>query len=318
MKSVLITGAAGFIGFHLAKHLRARGDHIIGIDNFNDYYSTELKRARANHLEDLSVDIVECDICESSTLERLIKEHHITHIVHLAAQAGVRYSLTNPDAYIRSNVDGFLSIMELLKTHPTIKLVYASSSSVYGNNTKIPFSITDPTDNQASVYGVTKKSNELMASTYRHLYGISSIGLRYFTVYGPWGRPDMAYFSFTKDILEGREIDVFNHGKMERDFTYIDDIIAGTVAALDLVGNQHHSIFNLGNHHPEPLHRMIELLEKHLKKKAKLRLLPMQPGDVTTTYADIAISQKELGFHPKTTLDEGLKQFTSWYQSTYP
>jgi UDP-glucuronate 4-epimerase len=314
MKTVLITGAAGFIGFHLANHLQKRGDRVVGIDNFNDYYSVQLKRDRAQQLKKLSIDIVEGDVCNKKALENIVEKNKITHIVHLAAQAGVRYSLTNPEVYIHSNIDGFLSILELIKRHPEIKLVYASSSSVYGNNTKIPFSVMDTTDNQASLYGVTKKSNELMAATYKHLYKLEAIGLRYFTVYGPWGRPDMAYYSFTKAILEGKEIEVFNFGKMERDFTYIDDIIEGTTAALDLVGKGKHPIYNLGNHKPEPLMTMIALLEKHLGKKAKLKQLPMQPGDVTTTYADIALSEKDLGFHPKISLDEGLANFTSWYK----
>jgi len=317
MKTVLITGAAGFIGFHLAKHLHSRGDRVVGIDNFNEYYSPQLKRARAQHLKTLSIDIVESDICHAGALETIVAKNNITHIAHLAAQAGVRYSLTNPEAYVHSNIDGFLSVLELIKKHPSIKLVYASSSSVYGNNVKTPFAVTDPTDNQASLYGVTKKANELMAETYRHLYGVSAIGLRYFTVYGPWGRPDMAYYSFTKAILEKREIDVFNYGKMERDFTYIDDIVEGTVAALDHLGNEKHTIYNLGNNHPEPLTKMIALLEKHLGTKAKLHHLPMQPGDVTTTYADIELSQKELGFRPKISLDEGLARFVEWYKSMY-
>lgn len=317
MKSILITGAAGFIGFHLANHLHKRGCRVIGIDNFNDYYSPDLKRKRAAHLKNHGIDVIEADICNIASLENIIDTQQITHIVHLAAQAGVRYSLTNPQAYIHSNINGFLHILETIKKHPAIKLVYASSSSVYGNNSKVPFAISDPTENQASLYGVTKKANELMAETYRHLHNVSAIGLRYFTVYGPWGRPDMAYYSFTKAILEGREIDVFNYGKMERDFTYIDDIIEGTVAALERVGTHSSSIYNLGNNNPEPLTKMISTLENLLGKKAKIRHLPMQLGDVTTTYADIDLSQKELGFYPKTSLDEGLAQFTTWYTQTH-
>jgi len=313
-KKILITGAAGFIGFHLAQALQARGDLLIGIDNFNDYYSPSLKQKRADQLAKLDIPILETDIRNALVLEKLVKQYKITHLVHLAAQAGVRYSLINPQAYIDSNVTGFLTILEVLKNHPQIKLVYASSSSVYGNNTKVPFSVTDTTDNQASFYGVTKKANELMAQTYNHLHHLSAIGLRFFTVYGPWGRPDMAYYAFTKAICEGLPIDVFNNGNMERDFTYIDDIVQGTMAAIDSVKKGKHRIYNLGNHHPEPLGKMISLLEKLLKKKAKIHYLPMQPGDVLSTYADISLSQKELGFHPKTSLEKGLAQFVAWYQ----
>lgn len=314
-KKILITGAAGFIGFHLAQALQARRDLLIGLDNFNDYYSPALKRKRADELAKHDIPIVEADIRDANAIEKLIKTHKITHLVHLAAQAGVRYSLLNPQAYIDTNVTGFLTLLETLKKFPQVKLVYASSSSVYGNNTKIPFAVSDSTDDQASLYGVSKKANELMAETYNHLHNLSAIGLRFFTVYGPWGRPDMAYYSFTKAICEGRPIDVFNNGKMERDFTYIDDIVAGTVAAIDALKKGKHKIYNLGNHHPEPLGKMISVLEKLLKKKAKIHYLPMQPGDVLSTYADIAASQNELGFQPKTSLEKGLAQFVAWYQN---
>jgi UDP-glucuronate 4-epimerase len=309
-KNIFITGAAGFIGFHLARSLHARGDHVIGYDNFNDYYDPALKIERANELKRLGVKVIKGDINQKEKLFKAIKDHKTTHLAHMAAQAGVRYSLINPQAYVKSNLEGFLNILEACR-HSSIKLTYASSSSVYGLNTKVPFSITDPCDSQASLYGATKKSNELMAHTYHHLFGVPVTGLRFFTVYGPWGRPDMAYFSFSKAILEGKPIEIFNHGRMQRDFTYIDDIIDGTIAALDL--ESPYELFNLGNHKPEKLMAMIKILEDLLGKKAKKILAPMQPGDVLTTYADIEHSQSRLGFQPKTSLKAGLKKFVEWY-----
>jgi len=314
-KNIFVTGAAGFIGFHLACGLKLRGDNVLGYDNFNDYYSIDLKKARLKHLRKLGIKVIKGDICNQSKLAKSVSDYKTTHIAHMAAQAGVRYSLINPQAFIKSNLDGFLNILEICR-HSTIKLVYASSSSVYGLNSKVPFSITDPCDRQANLYGATKKSNELMAFSYHHLYGIHATGLRFFTVYGPWGRPDMAYFKFTKSILEDRPIEIFNHGNMQRDFTYIDDIVEGTMAAIDLEAP--YEIFNLGNHQPEKLLTMVELLEKHLGKKAKKILLPMQPGDVLSTYADIEHSQKKLGFNPKIPLDLGLKNFVEWYTGIYP
>lgn len=315
MKKIFVTGGAGFIGFHLIKHLVKRGDHVVGYDNFNDYYNPELKRERAKILKQLGVEVIEGDICDFNTLNRAIEKHGTTHLVHLAAQAGVRYSLTNPHAYIQANIEGFLNILEVCKIDPAIKLTYASSSSVYGLNTKVPFSITDRTDHQASLYGVTKKTNELMANTYHHLYNISVTGLRFFTVYGPWGRPDMAYFSFTKAILEGRPIDVYNKGKMQRDFTYVDDIVNGTVAAIDLGAAC--EVFNLGNHQPVEILTFIELLEEAIGKKAKMNFLPMQPGDVLSTYAEIKESHSKLNFVPKTGLKEGLSHFVRWYKEYF-
>lgn len=314
-KHVFITGAAGFIGFHVARALHQRGDAVIGYDNFNDYYDPTLKKARAKLLAELGISVLEGDITQRQPLQKAIEEHQTTHILHLAAQAGVRYSLQNPHAYIQSNIEGFLNILEICRAHPHIPLIYASSSSVYGLNQEIPFSIEDRTDRQASLYGVTKKTNELMAHSYHHLFEIAVTGLRFFTVYGPWGRPDMAYFSFTRAILEGRPIEIFNHGQMKRDFTYIDDIVAGTIAALD---RPHPcAIFNLGHHQPEDLLHLIHLLEKGLGREAKKMMLPMQPGDVVSTYADISESQKELGFHPKVTLEEGISSFLEWYQSYF-
>lgn len=314
-KKILVTGAAGFIGFHLALKLKARGDFVVGFDNFNDYYSIQLKRDRAEILKKQEIPVIEGDICSRESLLQLIQEHEITHIAHLAAQAGVRYSLQNPQAYVKSNLEGFVNILEVCKQNPAIKLIYASSSSVYGLNTKIPFSIADRTDQQASFYGVTKKSNELMATTYHYLYGIHVTGLRFFTVYGPWGRPDMAYFSFTKAILEGKPIDVYNHGKLQRDFTYIDDIVEGVIASIDLGAPC--EIFNLGNNRPVELAHFIEVIESTLGKKAKKNFLPMQSGDVLTTYADIEYSQKKLGFNPKTSLEEGIPKFIDWYSNYY-
>ena len=261
------------------------------------------------------IPLIEGDVKDYQTMVQIIEKHQITHILHLAAQAGVRYSLENPHTYLQSNIDGFLNILELCRSHPTIALIYASSSSVYGLNQKIPFSIDDRTDHQASLYGVTKKTNELMAQTYHHLFGISVTGLRFFTVYGPWGRPDMAYFSFTKAILEGRPIEIYNNGEMKRDFTYIDDIVAGTAAALDLAAPC--ALFNLGNHHPEDLLYLITLIEKELGSQAIKIMRPMQQGDVISTYADIEESKNRLGFIPRVSLQEGVARFIKWYQCEY-
>jgi UDP-glucuronate 4-epimerase len=310
-KNIFITGAAGFIGFHLACRLKLRGDHVLGYDNLNDYYSPELKFSRLNQLKKLGVEVIKGDICDLKKLAESIADHKTSHIAHLAAQAGVRYSLINPQAFIKSNIEGFLNILEICRETTTIKLVYASSSSVYGITSKVPFSETDSCETPANLYGATKKANELIAYSYHHLYGIQAIGLRFFTVYGPWGRPDMAYFKFTKSIMEDQPIEIFNYGNMKRDFTYIDDIIDGCIAAIDLKSS--YDIFNLGNHQPENLTAMIELLEKYLGKKAKKLLLPMQAGDVISTYADITHSQKVLGFNPKTSLEIGLKNFVEWY-----
>lgn len=310
-KRIFITGIAGFIGFHLAKTLEQEGHFVIGCDNFNPYYDPELKKQRAAQLS----HVLNLDICERENLEKVICEHEITHIVHLAAQAGVRYSLFHPEKYYRANIEGFFNILEILRAHPHIKLLFASSSSVYGLNKNIPFSETDPTDHPANFYGATKKSNEVMAFSYHQLYDIAMIGLRFFTVYGPWGRPDMAYFSFTQAILEERPIKVFNKGNMQRDFTYIDDIVAGIVAALDC--ETKFEIFNLGNHQSEELLKMIRILEGLLGKKAELEMLPMPPGEMVTTFANIDKARRCLGFAPKTSLDEGLKKFIHWHQDIF-
>lgn len=314
-KKVFITGAAGFIGFHLALKLAEQGEHVVGYDNFNDYYDPQLKRDRAAWLCRQGITVQHGDIQDEGQLRAAIFQHHTTHLIHLAAQAGVRFSLEQPRSYLKSNVDGFLNVLEICRERPTIKLIYASSSSVYGLNRKTPFSIEDSTDQQASLYGVTKKTNELMAQTYHHLFGISVTGLRFFTVYGPWGRPDMAYFSFAKAIMQDKPIDIFNHGNMSRDFTYIDDIVDGIIAAMHKAAPC--ALYNLGHHHPEQLSYLVALLERNLGKKALKILRPMQPGDVLTTYADIEKSIEDLHFHPKVTLEEGIAKFASWFNDYY-
>jgi UDP-glucuronate 4-epimerase len=313
MKRILITGAAGFIGFHLARYLKARGDFIIGLDNFNPYYDVQLKKRREFILSQEGVEILEADIRDTLLLKELIAKHEITHIVHLAAQAGVRYSFANPDDYVSSNLQGFASILEACRSNPSTKLIYASSSSVYGLNKKIPFSVEDKTDQPANLYGATKKANEVMAHAYHHLYGLSTTALRYFTAYGPWGRPDMAYYRFTQHICEGKPIQIFNRGKMRRDFTYIDDIVKGTGAAIDL--SAPNEIFNLGNNRPIDLLYLVELLEQALGKKAIKEFLPMQPGEVIETFADIEKSARLLNFHPTVQLEEGIIRFIDWFKS---
>ena len=310
MADYLITGAAGFIGFHTARKLK----NGIGIDNFNDYYDPQLKRDRAAILKKEGFEVIEGDINDKALLERLIVEHRPKAIIHLAAQAGVRYSLQNPMSYLKSNIDGFLTILELVRQHPSIKLVYASSSSVYGRNEKTPYSVLDRTDKQASLYGVTKKTNELMADAYHHLFGINVCGLRFFTVYGPWGRPDMAYFTFSDAIRKGKEIELYNFGECVRDFTYIDDIVDGIIASMEVEGS---NVFNLGNHEPVKLTEFVNTLEKLWDKKAKISLKPLQKGDVIKTFADIEESRKRIGFSPKTSLEEGLKKYVDWHKDYF-
>ena len=312
MKRILITGCSGFIGFHLAKALKKRGDFCIGLDNFNSYYDPKLKEARANVLKHLNVEVIHADICEKEAIKLLLLKYGITHVVHLAAQAGVRHSLSHPDDYVTSNLQGFVSILENIRHFPTIKLVYASSSSVYGLNKKSPFNVEDRTDQPTNLYGATKKANELIAHSYHHLYGLSVTALRYFTVYGPWGRPDMAYYRFTKQILNGDPIQVFNNGEMKRDFTYIDDIVQGSLAALDLGAG--YEIFNLGNNRPIDLLYLIQLIEKALDKRAVKQMLPMQAGEVMETFADIEKSQKLLQFQPTVPLEEGILSFIAWFK----
>ncbi|NGX39863.1 MAG: UDP-N-acetylglucosamine 4-epimerase [Chlamydiae bacterium] len=309
-KRIFITGIAGFIGFHLAKALIARGDQVFGCDNFNDYYSPALKKERARLLTQAGIPITTCDICDP-ILATLIEKQEPTHLVHLAAQAGVRMSLKAPEKYQEANGNGFFRILEILRQNPSIKCTFASSSSVYGLNKKIPFSENDTTDHPANFYGATKKCNEAMAFAYHNLYGISMTALRYFTVYGPFGRPDMAYYDFTKAIEEEQTIKLFNSGNMQRDFTYIDDIVTGTIAAMDLEAD--YEIFNLGNNHPEELHTLISLIESHLGKKARIENLPMPPGEIQITYADITKAKEKLNWEPTTTLQEGMAKFLFWY-----
>ncbi len=312
MKRILITGAAGFIGFHLAKYLRKRGDFCIGLDNFNAYYDPQLKKDRATELLKEGIEVVSADICEQDLIKALLSKHGITHLVHLAAQAGVRHSLSHPHEYVAANLQGFVSILEACRFYPSIQLTYASSSSVYGLNEKVPFSVDDATDAPANLYAATKKANELIAHAYHHLYGLSVTGLRYFTVYGPWGRPDMAYYRFAQQICEGQPIQVFNRGQMKRDFTYVDDIVRGTAAAIDRGGGC--EIFNLGNHRSVELLHLIQLLEEALGKKAIQEMRPMQPGEVLETFADIEKSQQQLDFHPSVSIEEGIRHFVDWFK----
>jgi UDP-glucuronate 4-epimerase len=314
-KRILVTGAAGFIGFHVTKALLTSGQHVVAIDNFNDYYPVTLKEDRASELKKLGLIVTKKDICNRAELLQIIEEEQISHIVHLAAQAGVRYSFAHPEAYIKANVEGFLNILEAARAFPGVRLVYASSSSVYGSNEKIPFAVSDPTDSQTNVYGVTKKTNELLASSYHHLFKVPSIGLRFFTVYGPWGRPDMAYFSFTKAILEGQSIEVYNQGRSKRDFTYIDDVVSAIIASLACKENL--GLFNIGNTNPESVNYLIELIEKKTKMSAKKVLLPLQLGEIVDTFADIGSSKETLGFLPKITLAEGIDRFVDWYRSYF-
>lgn len=312
-KKILVTGCAGFIGFHSALALHKRGDFVLGLDNFNAYYPPALKRERARQLSAEGIHCFDIDITDSSSLATLFEKHAFTHVLHLAAQAGVRYAKTNPEAYQKSNLEGFLSILEVCKTHPHLKLIFASSSSIYGANTKIPFSESDITDHPISLYAATKKANELMAYSYHHLYGLSATALRFFTVYGPWGRPDMAYYAFAEAILQKKPIHLFNNGKMQRDFTYIDDIVAGILAALDLGAPW--EVFNLGNNSPIELMYFVELIEQGLGIKAEKRFIKADADEVQTTFADISHAQKRLGYSPKTCIEKGIPQFLNWLEA---
>lgn len=313
MKKIFITGIAGFIGFHLAKKLHQLGFFVAGCDNFNDYYNPVLKKRRASQLKELGIEIFDLSIEKIQIKKEYFKKEKFFCLINLAAQAGVRYSLVNPNAYIDANLNGFFQILELLKDLKETKLIFASSSSVYGLNNKSPFAESDPTIYPANLYAATKACNELLAFSYHHIYKNPMIGLRFFTVYGPWGRPDMAYFSFAKSIDQGQAINVYNFGEMKRDFTYIDDIVDGIIASID--HETSYDIFNLGNSKKEPLLEMIQLIEGYLGKKATLNFLPMQPGDLLETCADISKSSKILNFSPKTSLKEGLEHFINWYKN---
>lgn len=328
---ILVTGAAGFIGLHVSRLLLERGDVVFGIDNLNDYYDPRLKFARLECLKPYAnFRFVQMDIADTATMAALFAGEKFERVVHLAAQAGVRYSLSNPQAYLQSNLLGFGNMLEGCRQHGVEHLVYASSSSVYGANTRMPFSVHDEVNHPLSLYAATKKSNELMAHSYSHLYGLPTTGLRYFTVYGPWGRPDMSPWLFTSAILEGRPIDVFNHGKMQRDFTYVDDIAEGTVRTMDRIAVANpdfdsskpdpgssrapYRVYNIGNHQPVELMSFIETIEKALGKEARKNFLPMQAGDVLSTYADVDDLRNDVGFAPKTPLDQGIARWVDWFR----
>lgn len=312
---VLVTGVAGFIGMHCASRLLERGDEVLGIDNLSPYYPVQLKKDRLARLKHPGFRFDKVDIADSESLSRAFEEHQPEAVLHLAAQAGVRYSLENPAAYVQANLVGFANLLERCRKHPPRHLVYASSSSVYGANTKLPWSEADPVDRPVSLYAATKRSNELMAQVYGHVHGLQSTGLRFFTVYGPWGRPDMSPMLFSRAIMDGKPIQVFNHGDMQRDFTYIDDIVEGTLRVLDRPAP--HAIYNIGNHAPVPLLDYIAALERALGRKAKLEMRPMQPGDVKATYADTAALRKAVGFAPSTPLETGLARFAEWFKAYY-
>ena len=331
---ILLTGAAGFIGMTTSLRLLARGDEVVGLDNLNDYYDVQLKRDRlARLLPHAAFRFVQLDVADHNGMAALFAAERFDRVIHLAAQAGVRYSLKNPQAYIDSNVVGFMNVLEGCRHHRTQHLVYASSSSVYGGNTRMPFSERDSVDHPVSMYAATKKANELMAHTYSHLFGLPTTGLRFFTVYGPWGRPDMALFLFTKAILEGRAIDVFNHGQMQRDFTYVDDIAEGVIRVTDRVATADPTytsdrpdpatshapfrVFNIGNHQPVPLLDFIACIERALGMKATMNLLPLQDGDVPATYADVDALKAWADFAPATSIETGITRFVDWYRGYY-
>jgi UDP-glucuronate 4-epimerase len=313
---VLVTGSSGFIGFSLSRKLLEEGRVVIGVDSMNSYYDVNLKNARLEILKAFDNFVFyEKDIQNMKALKAIFKEQKVDVICNLAAQAGVRYSLEDPFSYEKSNLEGFLNLLEIAREHEITNFVYASSSSVYGSNKKVPFSVDDRVDNPVSLYAATKKANELMAHAYSHLFNIPCTGLRYFTVYGPWGRPDMALFLFTDAILNNRPINVYNYGDMKRDFTYIDDIVAGTIAAIDKPAP--YEVYNLGNSKTEQLMTLIEILESELGREAEKNMMPMQPGDVKQTSADIRKTRDNLGFDPKTPLEEGIKKFVEWYRPFY-
>jgi len=331
--TILVTGAAGFIGYHVARRFLEQGFRVVGVDNLNDYYSVSLKKDRLKQLDERDFNFVEADISDQEAMQKVFQDHSIAIVVHLAAQAGVRYSLENPAAYIQSNVVGTANLLELSRQHGIQHFVYASSSSVYGLNRRLPFAEDDSVDHPVSLYAATKKSSELMAHSYSHLFQLPTTGLRFFTVYGPWGRPDMATFKFTKAILEGKPIDVYNHGQMRRDFTYVDDIVTGTVAAAlnpakpdetwdpqnpkPSTSPAPYRVYNIGNHDSVELTRFIEVFEEAIGKKAILNLLPLQPGDVLETYADIEALNQAVGYTPTTPIEVGIPRFVDWYRTYY-
>ncbi len=331
---ILVTGSAGFIGAALTLRLLERGDQVFGIDNFNDYYDVNLKRARLNRYEaHKNFTGAQASLQDHAAMMQIFADFKPERVVNLAAQAGVRYSLKNPQAYVDSNITGFLNILEACRRHPVEHLVYASSSSVYGANTRLPFSVHDNVDHPVSLYAASKKANELMAHTYSHLFKIPGTGLRFFTVYGPWGRPDMAYFEFTRKILAGEAIDIYNHGNHRRDFTYIDDIVEGVLRVVDKIPESNpawdgaspdaatsyapHRLYNIGNNRPVELMRFIEVLEECLGKKARKNLLPMQDGDVLATYADVDDLIRDVDYKPDTPIEEGIARFVQWYRDYY-
>ena len=333
-RKILVTGAAGFIGFHLSRRLLEEGHEVVGLDNLNDYYDVNLKLGRLKQVTTQeNFKPVRLDLADRDGMARLFKEEQFDVVVNLAAQAGVRYSLINPHAYVDTNLVGFVNILEGCRHNKVKHLVFASSSSVYGANTKMPFSVHHNVDHPVSLYAATKKSNELMAHTYASLYKLPSTGLRFFTVYGPWGRPDMAYFLFTRAILEGKPIDVYNYGKMQRDFTYIDDIIEGVVRVIDKIPEPNpewsgetpnpstsyapYKLYNIGNNNAVELMHFIEVLEDCLGKKAEKNLLPIQAGDVPATYADVDDLVRDVGFKPSTSIEEGIKEFVRWYKDYF-
>jgi UDP-glucuronate 4-epimerase len=323
---ILVTGAAGFIGFHVARRLLAEGRNVVGLDNLNSYYDPALKQARLDILRaDSRFRFVQTDLADRASMSELFEKNRFARVLHLAAQAGVRHSIDHPHAYADANLAGFLNVLEGCRHHGCGHLIYASSSSVYGANTKLPFSVDDRTDHPVSLYAATKKANELMAHSYSHLYSLPTTGLRFFTVYGPWGRPDMAIFLFTKAIVEGTPIKLFNHGRMQRDFTYVDDVAHGMLRLIDRVpgsaegkgGDAPARIYNIGNNRPEDLMHVVAVLEKELGRAAVKQMLPMQPGDVLATYADIDDLTRDVGFRPQTSIEDGIRAFVAWYRDHY-
>ncbi len=321
-KTILVTGAAGFIGFHIARQLAAEGHDVVGLDNLNNHYDPALKLARLEILRANSrFSFLQADLADRPLVASLFAKHRFAVVVHLAAQAGVRHSIDHPHAYVDSNLEGFVNVLEGCRHNDCRHLIYASSSSVYGNNTKLPFSVDDKTDHPISLYAATKKANELMAHSYSHLYRLPVTGLRFFTIYGPWGRPDMAVFLFAKAIVEGRPIQLFNHGKMRRDFTYIDDVTRVVSRLLDRIpadnGRAPAQLYNVGNNRPEELLHLVGLLENELGRTAVKDMLPMQPGDVTETFADVGDLTRDIGFRPETSIEDGIRGFVAWYRDYY-